>query len=103
MDKRYLSRPDAVRVTVTVEVAQAVLWHFGDQRDGVQSGSFVTRLLQACGAADAGNRAKLAAGFPEYVAAFDLVVHHSWGLEYLQGIARRATAPDQLDIIGAVS
>jgi hypothetical protein len=73
---------------VSQEVARHVLWHFGDYNNGLQPGKFTERLLLTISAADTGNRALLKRVFPEHVVAFEAVALKSWGLEWLQKIAR---------------
>ncbi len=73
---------------VTVEVAQAVLWHFGDTNLGCEAGGFITALMVAIQRADLVNRARLAAGFPEFVVAVAAVKDEAWGLEWLRGIVK---------------
>jgi hypothetical protein len=76
---------------VPLEVAQHVLWHFGDQGLGVQPGSFTTLLLRAAQHADLSNRARLLLGFPEYVAAWRLVADTFEGLQALRLFVQEAT------------
>jgi hypothetical protein len=81
----------AVQV-VTVEVAQHVLWHFGDSNLGLQPGTFVERLLNTMSAADAANLTKLSLVFPGYGEAFHAVAHEHWGLEWLRKMVKAAVA-----------
>ncbi|WP_022886410.1 hypothetical protein [Glaciibacter superstes] len=76
--------------TVSVEVAQHVLWHFGDRQLGQEPGSFTIRLLRAIAAADQGNKARLRQGFPELVEAFTAVQQESWGMDWLRSIVKKA-------------
>jgi hypothetical protein len=74
---------------VTRSVAQHVLWcRAGDQRLGLQPGSFVDRLLSAIAAADSSNRDLLAKAFPGYVAASRALQNEPWGLDWLRDVAR---------------
>jgi hypothetical protein len=75
---------------VSVEVAQHVLWHFGDRELGQEPGSFTTRLLRTIAVADTGNRERLRLAFPEQVEAFVAVQLQSWGLEWLRGLVKKA-------------
>lgn len=89
---------------VSLEVARHVLWHFGDRNNGLEPGSFVSRLLVTISAADTDNRDKLALGFPEHVYAMRVVQNEFWGLDWLQGIAKRSVAPaDGLDLFEAAA
>lgn len=72
--------------TIPPDVAAHVLFHYG--RDGgYQAGSFTTALLSAMGTADPSNLDRLAAGFPEYVAAITAIQYDPAGVERLQDIA----------------
>lgn len=62
--------------------ALAVLEHFGHPA-GRQAGGFVTSLLETMGRADAGNRARLVAAFPEYGDLFLLAKDTEGGTELL--------------------
>ncbi len=77
-----------VRPTISLEVAQHVLWHFGDTNLGIEPGSFRARLMVAASAADLENFARLQIGFPELMAAFDAVKREPWGLDWLRGIVK---------------
>lgn len=82
---------DTSSPTIPADVAAHVLFHYG--RDGgYQAGSFTTALLNAMGTADPGNLDKLAAGFPEYVAAVTAIHYDPNGVERLQRIVRSETA-----------
>jgi hypothetical protein len=76
------------RPTISLGVAQAVLWHFGDTNLGVEPGGFWTAQLVAMTRADLTNRAQLALAFPEHVAAVAAVKDEPWGLDWLRGIAK---------------
>lgn len=77
--------------TIPPDVAAHVLFHYG--RDGgYQAGSFTTALLNAMGTADPANLDKLAAGFPEYVAAVTAIQYDPDGVAHLQAIARGQAA-----------
>lgn len=76
------------RRAVSLEVARAVLYHYGDMNLGVEPGSFFRALLVAISRADLSNRELLSAGFPEYVAAVAAVKDEPWGLDWLRGIVK---------------
>ena len=59
-------RPGPIRP----EVAQHVLWHFGE--GGLRPGSFLEKLLVAIAGSDQENQLRLALGFPDYVTAVQL-------------------------------
>ena len=85
---------------VPLEVAQHVLWHFGDSNLGVQPGNFTTRLMLTISVADPANRERLRLAFPEYVHAFVSVSSKDWGLEWLRSRVKRALVPDAaLDLV----
>lgn len=89
---------------VPLDVAQHVLWHFGDTGLGLQPGSFVTHLLRTIEVADRSNRARLRDGFENYVFAFEMVQQKVWGLDWLRSRVKRALAPaDGLDMAEAES
>lgn len=73
---------------ISREVALHTLWFFGDTNNGQQPGKFTERLLLTISAADKTNRAKLGEVFPDYVEAYVAVSEKSWGLDWLQKIAR---------------
>jgi hypothetical protein len=77
-----------VSAVIPVDVAQSVLWHFGDSNLGQQPGSFVSRLLVTLGAADEENREKLRAAFPELVRTWELAALHPFGVETLRAIVK---------------
>lgn len=56
--------------TITPDISSQVLWYFGEP--GRKPGSFATALLTAIAAADPMNQARLAMGFPAYVAAMQM-------------------------------
>jgi hypothetical protein len=66
------------------EVAAHVL--FSEGHGGYPAGSFTTQLLKTWGYADDENAARLAAGWPEYAAAFDLM-RRPGGIARLTAIA----------------
>ncbi|WP_336642288.1 hypothetical protein [Microbacterium sp. MMO-56] len=76
------------RPAITLEVAQHVLWHFGDTRLGLEPGDFWKAQLVAMTRADLQNRALLALAFPQHVAAVDAVKMQPWGLDWLRGIVK---------------
>jgi hypothetical protein len=71
-------------------VARHVLWHFG-REGGIEPGTFIARLLDAIAAADMVNTARLAEGFPEYVAAVVGAQMDPDGITNLQKIAAGKT------------
>jgi hypothetical protein len=74
-------------ITIPPDVAAHVLFHYG--RDGgYQAGSFTTALLAVMGTADPSNLDRLAAGFPDYVAAVTAIQYDPDGVERLQAIVR---------------
>jgi len=73
---------------VTVEIAQHVLWHFGDVNLGQQPGKFTERLLRTMAVADSQNMAKLGSVFPGYANAFIAVGREQWGLEWLRRMVK---------------
>ena len=83
------------RPTVSLEVAQHTLWHFGDSNLGLRPGTFVERLLLTMSAADTENLEKLRETFPEYGAAFTAVAREHWGLEWLRSKVKRSLVPDR--------
>lgn len=70
--------------TIPADVAAHVLW--SEDLGGYPAGSFTTRLLDAWRFADADNAARLAAGWPEYAAAYATLLD-SDGVEKLRAIA----------------
>jgi hypothetical protein len=77
--------------TIPPDVAAHVLFHYG--RDGgYQAGSFTTALLNAMGTADPSNLDRLAAGFPDYVAAVTAIQYDPNGVQRLQAIVRGEVA-----------
>jgi len=75
---------------VTVEIAQHVLWHFGDVNLGQQPGKFTERLLRTMAVADSQNMAKLGSVFPGYANAFIAVGSEHWGMEWLRRMVKAA-------------
>ncbi|MGX1254107.1 hypothetical protein RKD48_006618 [Streptomyces ambofaciens] len=72
--------------SIPADVAAHVLWHYG--RDGgYRPGSFTTQLLTTMAMADPANLDRLAAGFPDYVAAVTAIQYDPNGVEYLTDIA----------------
>lgn len=69
---------------IPVEVAAHVLSHFG--QGGWPPSGFKTTLMLAIAQADIVNRNRLALGFPEYVAAFNLAQLTDDGTATLQAI-----------------
>lgn len=76
----------ATAPAITAIEASHVLAHFG--AGGYPAGSFTRTLIRATTAADPANRARLALGFPGYVAAVDLAQNDPAGIAKLQAIAR---------------
>lgn len=76
---------------ITPHVAHVVLWHYGCADPEISAGykpsGFTATLLQAISRADAGNRTRLAAGFPEHVAACQLIETDPDGAAQLRKIA----------------
>jgi hypothetical protein len=77
--------------TIPADVAAHVLWHYG-REGGYQPGSFTASLLTTIGMADPSNLDRLAAGFPEYVAAVTAIQYDPQGIERLQRIVRGEVA-----------
>lgn len=71
--------------TISKEVAANVLFYFS--QGGYEAGSFQTKLMSAIAGADMTNRARLALGFPELVAAVTVAQHEPNGIARLQQIA----------------
>lgn len=90
MGKKSTTPTAVTGPVVSPEVARAVLWHHGDYNNGVQPGRFVERLLLTMSAADVENRAKLREAYPDYMSAFLAVSQQTWGMDWLQRIARAA-------------
>jgi hypothetical protein len=80
--------------TIPPDVAAHVLFHYG-RPGGYQAGSFTTSLLNAMGTADPSNLDKLAAGFPDYVAAVTAIQYDPQGVERLQNIVRGEKAAEE--------
>jgi len=72
--------------TIPADVAAHVLFHYG-REGGYQAGSFTTSLLTTMGTADPKNLDRLAAGFPEYVAAIAAIQYDPDGVARLQALA----------------
>lgn len=73
---------------ITPSIAAHVLHHFGDPA-GIRAGSFIVRLVDLITHADPINQARLALGFPGYVAGVDLAQNHVTGIAELRTIAAR--------------
>ena len=73
-------------VEITPEIASQVLHHFG--RGGFPAPGFTATLILAIAQADVVNRARLAEGFPGYVAAVNLAQLTDTGTATLIAIAR---------------
>lgn len=74
------------QISIPAAVANHVLWT--ENRGGYEPGSFTKKLLAAWPWADDANSARLAAGWPEYAAAFRLFGQADGkGYELLQSIA----------------
>ena len=78
-----------MRLTVTVDVARAVLWHFGDRNLGIEPGHFRARLFVLASAADDDNLVRLETMFPEEVYAWRVCARASWGMEWLRDLVKR--------------
>lgn len=63
-------------------MAAPVLHYFGE--GGVQSGSFITKLVEACASADPENLLRLGSAFPEVVEAFVAARDNKYGVPALQ-------------------
>ena len=72
--------------TIPADVAAHVLFHYG-REGGYQAGSFTEQLLTCIGMADQTNMDRLAAGFPDYVAAVTAIQYDPNGIERLQDLA----------------
>ncbi|MER7517841.1 hypothetical protein [Streptomyces sp. NPDC126499] len=72
--------------TIPAETAAHVLFHYG-REGGYQPGSFTEQLITTIDMADPGNRDRLAAGFPDYVAAVVAIQYDPAGVTRLQQIA----------------
>jgi hypothetical protein len=83
--------------TIPADVAAHVLFHYGHD-GGYQAGSFTTALLNAAGTADPSNLDRLAAGFPEYVAAVTAIQYDPQGVERLQAIVRGEAATEEAPV-----
>ena len=70
--------------TITADAAAHVLW--SEDLGGYPAGSFTAQLLRAWGLADEVNASRLAAGWPQYAAAFALLQQRG-GVEKLRAIA----------------
>ncbi|MFJ7111746.1 hypothetical protein ACIQW4_01030 [Streptomyces albogriseolus] len=77
--------------SIPADVAAHVLFHYGHD-GGYQAGSFTTSLLTTIGMADPSNMDRLAAGFPEYVAAVTAIQYDPDGVARLEAIARGEVA-----------
>lgn len=71
---------------IPTKAAAHVLHHFGHD-GGHPAGDFTTRLLKAIAIADSNNLGRLALGFPEYIAAVNLISYDPNGVARLQRIA----------------
>lgn len=71
---------------ITPDVAAHVLFWSGNP-GGYPPGSFTQNLLAAWNYADPRNHDRLAAGFPEYATAIDLL-HASGGVAVLQAVVK---------------
>lgn len=71
--------------SITPTIAAHVLHHFGEPA-GIAAGSFTRQLITTITKADPFNRARLALGFPGYVAAVDLAQNRTDGITELRTI-----------------
>ena len=93
LKKKSVQKPvERFDSVIPLDVAEHVLWHFGDHNYGQQPGTFTQRLLMTVSAADAENKEKLRAAFPDLVTAFQLVSTTPWGLEHLRDLLKQASA-----------
>lgn len=76
------------RRAVPLEVARAVLWHYGDTNLGIEPGGFFSALILAISRADPENRDRLRASFPQHVIAVEAVKTQPWGLDWLRGLVK---------------
>jgi len=79
-------------VTVGLNVAQHVLWHFGDTNLGLQPGGYIEQLFRLMDHADLFNRERLRLAYPEYAEAFFAVKNTHWGLEWLRKMVKAGIA-----------
>jgi hypothetical protein len=80
------------KITITPDQAAHVLFHYG--AGGMEAGSFTRALIALIARADTSNKARLALGFPGYVAAVILAADTSTGVEQLLlQTARKTTGP----------
>jgi hypothetical protein len=77
--------------TIPADVAAHVLFHYG-REGGYQAGGFTELIISAIDRADPANKAKLELGFPDYVAAVNVIQYSGTGVEYLQTIVRGGAA-----------
>jgi hypothetical protein len=86
---------------ISAEIAAHVLYPFNGT--GYRAGSFISKLIDALMTADPENQARLAWGFPGYVAAVRLAKNNAHGIKYLQARMRGdEKITEQLENIGAV-
>jgi hypothetical protein len=71
--------------TIPPDVAAHVLDHYG--RGGYPAGDWTEALISLISRADDINRARFAAGFPDYVAAITAIKYDPQGVQYLLDIA----------------
>lgn len=84
---------DSLATIIDGQAAHAALWHF-DRQPGVwEPGGFTIALVEVITRADPENRARLALGFPELVAAVLLAQGRTDGIERLRKIARIGEPP----------
>ncbi|MFD3917183.1 hypothetical protein [Streptomyces sp. NPDC058603] len=74
---------------IPAETAAHVLW--SENRGGHPAGTFITKLLETWSWADDESSARLAAGWPDYAAAFVLFNQRD-GIERLRAIAEGGDA-----------
>lgn len=72
------------KIIVPIEVAQHVLWHFGDTHLGIQPGRFTEYLMHAMAVADPHNRIRLGLGFEAYAWAFEVERSEFGGLDRIR-------------------
>lgn len=89
LEQAELGLRTKIRNEVPVEVARAVLWHFGDRELGQEPGEFVKRLLDLLMVADLDNQARLTrAGFHWYAFTVYNAQNHGDGMDWLRAKVR---------------
>lgn len=83
-ERTYWHRPDGGISEVDLKIAEHALWLVGDENNGLQPGSFVTRLWWLIAGADQANVELIRSIYPGYVEAFEAAMRTTWGLEWLR-------------------